>query len=169
MRVLVAALRRLGYDPGRTPVVGDSMTPLSDSAYAGAAGVPSNARPSATRAGVRPQAQSAIFLRRIGMSGNLLIEPSTPQPQELRQKKVGHFVVDTGHDRPWSQYFCCVLTANRDFVSKYPIATKRALRAFLKGADMCAKEPQRVAPATGGQRLRTTLCNGVGCPEGPSL
>jgi NitT/TauT family transport system substrate-binding protein len=68
-----------------------------------------------------------------------------PQPHELRAKKIGHVVVNTGHDRPWSQYFCCVLTANRDFVSQYPVATKRALRAFLKGADMCANEPQRVA------------------------
>lgn len=68
-----------------------------------------------------------------------------PQPQELRLRKVGHVIVDTSKDRPWSQYFCCVVAANKQFVSKYPVATKRALRAMLKGADMCATDPQRVA------------------------
>jgi NitT/TauT family transport system substrate-binding protein len=52
---------------------------------------------------------------------------------------------DTGQDRPWSQYFCCMVTARRDFVREYPIATKRALRAFPKAADICAQEPERVA------------------------
>ena len=68
-----------------------------------------------------------------------------PQPQELREKKVGHVIVDTTHDRPWSGYFCCVLMANRDFVTRYPVATKRALRAILKAADICAQEPELAA------------------------
>jgi len=53
--------------------------------------------------------------------------------------------LNTAQDRPWSQYFCCALVADRNFVSKYPVATKRALRAFLKAADICVREPQRVA------------------------
>ena len=36
-------------------------------------------------------------------------------------------------------------TARRDFVREHPVATKRALRAFLKAADLCAQEPERVA------------------------
>jgi NitT/TauT family transport system substrate-binding protein len=68
-----------------------------------------------------------------------------PQPQELRAKNVGHVIIDTSQDRPWSQYFCCSLIASREFVTRYPIATKRALRAFLKAADMCAREPEDVA------------------------
>jgi NitT/TauT family transport system substrate-binding protein len=68
-----------------------------------------------------------------------------PHPQELREKKVGHVIIDTAVDRPWSQYFCCVVAANRQFVAKHPVATKRALRAFLKAADMCAREPEQVA------------------------
>ncbi len=68
-----------------------------------------------------------------------------PQPQELRAKNIGRVIVDTALDRPWSQYFCCMLLANRDFVAKYPVATKRALRAFLKAADICAQEPERAA------------------------
>jgi NitT/TauT family transport system substrate-binding protein len=68
-----------------------------------------------------------------------------PQPQALRAKKVGHVIVDTAQHRPWSQYFCCVVAARRGSLDQYPIATKRALRAFLKGADLCAREPERVA------------------------
>ena len=68
-----------------------------------------------------------------------------PEPQHLRAKKIGHVIVNTTQDRPWSQYFCCMVTANREFVQKYPVATKRALRAFLKAADICANEPERVA------------------------
>src|SRR5262245_21080660 len=68
-----------------------------------------------------------------------------PTPQELRARKVGHVLLDTANDRPWSQYFCCMVGANREFVRKRPIATKRALRAILKGADLCAAEPERAA------------------------
>ena len=31
-----------------------------------------------------------------------------------------------------------MVAANRDFVRKHPVATKRALRAFLKATDICA-------------------------------
>ena len=67
------------------------------------------------------------------------------QPLEVRAKKVGHVIVDTTTDRPWSQYFCCMLGANRDFVQRYPVATKRAMRAILKAADICDAEPLKVA------------------------
>jgi NitT/TauT family transport system substrate-binding protein len=68
-----------------------------------------------------------------------------PDPQELRAKQVGHVVVNSNVDRPWSQYFCCMVIANRDFVQKHPVATKRAVRAILKAADVCAVEPAQVA------------------------
>ena len=67
-----------------------------------------------------------------------------PQTYEWRAKKVGHVIVNMTTDRPWSQYFCCVLTGNREFVRKNPVATKRALRAILKGASLCAN-PEPVA------------------------
>jgi len=35
--------------------------------------------------------------------------------------------------------------ANREWVREYPVATKRALRAILKAADLCATDPMRVA------------------------
>jgi NitT/TauT family transport system substrate-binding protein len=68
-----------------------------------------------------------------------------PEPQELRAKKIGHVVVNTTVDRPWSQYFCCMVVANREYVRKYPVATKRALRAILKANSICALEPVRSA------------------------
>jgi NitT/TauT family transport system substrate-binding protein len=68
-----------------------------------------------------------------------------PVPQELRAKQIGHVVVNSGVDRPWSQYFCCLVAGNREFVRKHPVATKRALRAILKAADLCALAPDRAA------------------------
>jgi NitT/TauT family transport system substrate-binding protein len=66
-------------------------------------------------------------------------------PQELRAKQIGHVVVNSAVDRPWSQYFCCLVAGNRDFVRQHPMATKRALRAILKAADVCALEPDGAA------------------------
>jgi NitT/TauT family transport system substrate-binding protein len=68
-----------------------------------------------------------------------------PEPQELRARGIGNLIVDTAVDRPWSQYFCCMVAGSREFVGKNPIAAKRAVRAILKAADICAQEPERVA------------------------
>jgi NitT/TauT family transport system substrate-binding protein len=68
-----------------------------------------------------------------------------PDPQELRAKRIGHVVVNSAADRPWSQYFCCLIVAHREFVRKHPVAVKRAVRAILKGADVCAATPQQAA------------------------
>jgi NitT/TauT family transport system substrate-binding protein len=70
-----------------------------------------------------------------------------PDPQELRAKKIGHVVVNSAVDRPWSQYFCCLVTANKEFVRTHPVATKRAVRAILKADNLCALEPDRAAQA----------------------
>src|SRR5215831_14274184 len=55
-----------------------------------------------------------------------------PFVQALRAQQIGHVVVSSTVDRPWSQYFCCMAATHRDFVQKHPVATKRALRAILK-------------------------------------
>jgi NitT/TauT family transport system substrate-binding protein len=68
-----------------------------------------------------------------------------PEPQELRARKIGRVIVNSAIDRPWSQYFCCMLAGNREFIRKHPVATKRVLRAILKATDLCASEPTRVA------------------------
>jgi ABC-type nitrate/sulfonate/bicarbonate transport system substrate-binding protein len=68
-----------------------------------------------------------------------------PVPQELRAKKIGHVIVNSSVDRPWSQYFCCMISANREFVHNHPVATKRAMRALLKAVDVCVTAPERAA------------------------
>jgi NitT/TauT family transport system substrate-binding protein len=68
-----------------------------------------------------------------------------PEPQELRSRGIGHVLLNTLTDQPWSQYFCCMAATNRSFLTRYPIATKRALRAMLKAADVCINEPERAA------------------------
>jgi NitT/TauT family transport system substrate-binding protein len=68
-----------------------------------------------------------------------------PEPQELRARGIGHVLVNSALDRPWSQYFCCMLSANAAFIERHPVATKRVLRAILKAADLCVTEPTRVA------------------------
>ena len=81
------------------------------------------------------------------------------QPVELRARRLGRVILDTTRDRPWSQYFCCMLSARREFVEKYPVATRRALRAILKAADLCAQEPERAARylAAKGYETRTDI------------
>ena len=78
-----------------------------------------------------------------GMIGAYLGFP--PHPQQLRARGIGHVLVSTAMDRPWSQYFCCMLIGNRDYVHNHPVATKRAMRAILKAADLCAAQPERAA------------------------
>jgi NitT/TauT family transport system substrate-binding protein len=68
-----------------------------------------------------------------------------PEPQALRARGIGQVMLNTATERPWSQYFCCMLLANRDFVRNYPVATKRVLRAVLKATDFCAAEPELAA------------------------
>jgi len=68
-----------------------------------------------------------------------------PDPQELRAKKIGRVLLNSAVDRPWSQYFCCMVAGNREYVRKNPEGAKRALRAILKADQMCALEPKNVA------------------------
>lgn len=68
-----------------------------------------------------------------------------PDRQHMRARQIGQLVVDSTVDRPWSQYFCCMIAGNSDFVQKHPAATKRAVRAILKAADYCSREPAEAA------------------------
>jgi NitT/TauT family transport system substrate-binding protein len=106
----------------------------------------------AAHVGLDPRKDINFVAHPVPESINLLAEGKIdaflgfpPIPQELRARKIGHSVVNSGADRPWSQYFCCVATANREFVRRHPVATKRALRAILMANSVCALEPERVA------------------------
>jgi NitT/TauT family transport system substrate-binding protein len=54
-----------------------------------------------------------------------------PEPQELRG--IGHVIVNRSVDRPWSQYFCCMLACNREFVRKHPVATETRVAGDPEG------------------------------------
>jgi NitT/TauT family transport system substrate-binding protein len=85
----------------------------------------------------------AVRIMTAGKVDALLAFP--PFAQELRAKRIGHVVVSSTVDRPWSQYFCCMVAGHREFVRQHPVATKRAVRAILKATNICALEPERVA------------------------
>jgi NitT/TauT family transport system substrate-binding protein len=89
-----------------------------------------------------PAAESKKLLAEGKIDAYMAFAPDT---LELRQKRVGHVVVATATDKPWSQYFCCMALGNRDFVRRNPVATKRFLRAMLKATDICALDPERAA------------------------
>ena len=91
---------------------------------------------------VDPATDSRVLFEERRVDAFLSFPPLT---QELRAAGTGHIIASSAVDRPWSQYFCCMLTGNPDFVRNNPIATKRVVRALVKGADICADEPQRAA------------------------
>jgi len=64
-----------------------------------------------------------------------------PWPRELIEQGIGHLLIDTNSDKPWSQYFCCIVTGQNSFIERNPIATRRALRAILKAVDVVAHDP----------------------------
>ena len=77
-----------------------------------------------------------------------------PEPQELRARNIGHVLVNSALDRPWSQYFCCMLSANAAFIEKHPVGTKWCCASILKAADSVRLASQtRVARLHGRWRL----------------
>ena len=71
----------------------------------------------------------------------------TSQYSEVRAKNVGHTVFSNLVDRPWSEYFCCMIAGRSDYVDKYPVATKRVLRAIFKSVEFCVSNPKSAARA----------------------
>ena len=81
----------------------------------------------------------AVELFRTGKVDAFISFP--PGPQELMAKGIGRLLVDTNVDKPWSQYFCCMISCHGDFIKNNPVATKRALRAVLKAIDLVSRDP----------------------------
>jgi NitT/TauT family transport system substrate-binding protein len=92
---------------------------------------------------VVPSSGNAMELFAEGKTDAFLGFP--PEPQELRARKVGRVILSTAMDQPWSQYFCCMIYGNRDWVRAHPVASKRFLRATFKAADFCSAEPENAA------------------------
>jgi NitT/TauT family transport system substrate-binding protein len=77
-----------------------------------------------------------------------------PGPQQLKAAGIGHALIDTNVDRPWSQYFCCVIMGRRDFIKKNPIATRKVLRSILRANDIVAQDPAMAAQMLVDRKLR---------------
>ena len=68
-----------------------------------------------------------------------------PGPQQLEAAGIGHTLVDTNVDRPWSQYYCCMILGRRDFIRNNPIATRKVIRSILRANDLVAQDPEMAA------------------------
>jgi NitT/TauT family transport system substrate-binding protein len=68
-----------------------------------------------------------------------------PWAQELHARDIGHVILSSALDRPWSQYHCCMLIGAADFVRRNPIATRRVVRAMVRAMDICTAKPDWVA------------------------
>src|SRR3954452_24712069 len=76
--------------------------------------------------------------------------PLAPQPHPLTPSAVPlptHMgdLCGLETDRPWSQYFCCMLATSNEYLRQHPVAIKRAMRAIFKSADICAADPAMAA------------------------
>lgn len=69
----------------------------------------------------------------------------------------GTKILDQTTDKPWSQYLCCFLIANRDWARQNPVATKRFTRAVLRAADATAQDRMGAARAGVGASIRNLL------------
>jgi len=77
-----------------------------------------------------------------------------PGPQQLRAAGIGHTLVDTNVDRPWSQYYCCMILGRRDFIRNNPIATRKVIRSILKANDLVSQDPEMAAQLLVDRKLR---------------
>jgi NitT/TauT family transport system substrate-binding protein len=90
-----------------------------------------------------PKGSRALDLFVAGESDAFLGFP--PEPQEIRARGFSRVIVNTITDKPWSDYFCCMIYGNRAWVRDHPVASKRFLRAIYKAADFCTAEPASAA------------------------
>lgn len=79
--------------------------------------------------------RSQAFIAPAAFGPNLRRNPKNP----------GKVILDTTMDKPWSQYYCCQLVADRDWARRYPIATKRVTRALMRACDEVTKDKARAA------------------------
>ena len=59
--------------------------------------------------GYRPLGQANRAVR-AGQGGR--VSWDSPEPQDLRARQIGNVIVSGAVDRPWSQYFCCMVGGN---------------------------------------------------------
>ena len=77
-----------------------------------------------------------------------------PGPQKLRAAGIGQVLVDTNVDRPWAQYYCCMITGRREFIRHNPIATRKVIRSILRANDLVSQDPAMAAQLLVDRKLR---------------
>jgi len=77
-----------------------------------------------------------------------------PGPQQLKAAGIGHTLVDTNVDRPWSLYYCCMILGRRDFIRNNPIATRKVIRSILRANDLVSQDPEMAAQLLVDRKLR---------------
>ena len=68
-----------------------------------------------------------------------------PQNLVLREMGVGKVILNTTLDEPWRNFFCCMFAGRTEFVRRYPVATKRVVRALVKANQLCESDPEGTA------------------------
>jgi NitT/TauT family transport system substrate-binding protein len=68
-----------------------------------------------------------------------------PFSEGLRGVEGVRVALNSAEDPPYSEHYCCVIYGRSEFVQKYPVATKRTLRAILKAVDLCANDVESAA------------------------
>jgi len=68
-----------------------------------------------------------------------------PMRYDIHASGIGHVILNTTTDAPWRHYFCCMIGGHREYITQYPIATKRAVRAIIKANMLCSLEPESTA------------------------
>ncbi len=91
--------------------------------------------------------RSDAFLAASDGAATLRRNPRTPSTK----------ILDQTADKPWSQYLCCMLAANRDWTRQNPVATKRVTRAVLRAADATVKDRPRAAREGAARPVQTIL------------
>jgi NitT/TauT family transport system substrate-binding protein len=66
-------------------------------------------------------------------------------------------ILDQSADKPWSQYVCCLLLANRDWTRQHPVAAKRVTRAVMRAADATVKDLPRAAHEGAARGIQSIL------------
>ena len=87
-----------------------------------------------------------------------------PVPQEMRGRKLGHVILNTGIDRPWSQYFCCMLSARSEFIERIPSPPSACCAQYSRpstSASPIRKPPPRTWSPRASPATTTTRCEAL--------
>jgi NitT/TauT family transport system substrate-binding protein len=87
-----------------------------------------------------------LFLQ--GRSDAILVLAQSVPLLRASDRNRGKLLISAQDDKPWSQYYCCQLVANRDWARANPNAAKRVTRAVLRASDRVAKDPAFAARST---------------------